>query len=155
MISQINDFVSRFCAKISLDESMIVGKQNRHFFLNQNLRRIINKDFYYAGLYLGKTKNERFFPSFNLLRLISQKNANKIIVDKKSEWLFICGRDVFRKGIVKVTGSRRKGDYTLILNRHGECLGFGRILHDLDEKKDEVAVKNILDIGDFLRREPR
>jgi hypothetical protein len=52
-----------------------------------------------------------------------------------------------------VKGSKRKGDYTLTLNRHGECLGFGKILFNLDRKIEGVTVKNISDIGDFLRRE--
>jgi ribosome biogenesis protein Nip4 len=119
------------------------------------LRRLIRKDFYYAGTYLGKVKNGRFFPSFNLLAILARVDANKTVVNKKAAWLFICGRDVFRKGIITVRGSRRKGDYTLVLNEFGECLGFGRILCSLEAeaKKTEVAVKNISDIGDFLRRE--
>ncbi|NWF97272.1 MAG: hypothetical protein HXY34_14130, partial [Candidatus Thorarchaeota archaeon] len=38
-------------------------------------------------------------------------------------------------------------------NKYGECLGFGKILHNLEETREKVAVKNISDIGDFLRRE--
>jgi ribosome biogenesis protein Nip4 len=77
------------------------------------------------------------------------------VVDDKTAWLFIVGRDVFKRGIVKVTGSGRKGNVTLIVNRYGECLGFGKIMHNLDKnvQKDSVAVKNVSDIGDFLRRE--
>jgi len=149
----IKDFVRQFDASISLDESLIVRKENRCFLVNEKLKRLITKDFFFAGTYLGKTKNGKFFPSFNLLSMIAEKNANKMIVDKKTEWLFICGRDIFKQGIIKVMGSKRKGDYTLILNQHGECLGFGKILRSLDEEKEGVAVKNISDIGDFLRRE--
>jgi ribosome biogenesis protein Nip4 len=55
--------------------------------------------------------------------------------------------------MTKVIGSKQKGAYTLILNKHGECLGFGKILHDLDGSQERVAVENVSDIGDFLRRE--
>jgi len=149
----IKDFASRFGAKISLDENFVVEKQNRYFLLNKKLKKLIAKHFFYAGTYLGKTKNGRFFPSFNLLKMIAGKKANKIIVDEKTEWLFICGRDIFQRGITKVIGSKRKGDYAVILNHHGECLGFGKILSDLDEEKEGVVVRTISDIGDFLRRE--
>jgi len=149
----MKDFIGQFSASISLDESLIVKKENRYFLLNEKLKKLVTKDFFYAGTYLGKIKNGKFFPSFNMLRMIAEKKANKVIVDKKTEWLFICGRDVFKQGIIKVMGSKRKGDYTLILNQHGECLGFGKILRSLDEGKEGVAVKNISDIGDFLRRE--
>ena len=152
---QVIKFVNKFRARIFLNEDLMVKKENRYFLLNKKLKDLITKDFFYAGLYLGKVRNKRFFPSFNLLKMIAEKRSNKVIVDKKTEWLFICGRDVFKKGIIKVVGSGRKGDYTLVLNTHRECLGFGRILHDLNKMEDEdaVAVKNVLDIGDFLRRE--
>ncbi|TET62483.1 hypothetical protein E3J49_08140 [Candidatus Bathyarchaeota archaeon] len=153
MMKQIIDFVSRFQTRINLNRKLIMEKQSRYFLLNENLKRLTPKGFLYAGIYLGKTKNGRFFPSFNLLRMIAKNKASKTIVDKKTEWLFICGRDIFKQGITKVTGSKRKGDYTLILNQHGECLGFGKILYSLDKEQKGVVIKNILDIGDFLRRE--
>jgi ribosome biogenesis protein Nip4 len=153
MIKTIDDFVSLLDASLSLDENLIVKKQNRYFLLNESLKKLILKDFFYAGVYLGKTKDRKVFPSFNLLGMIAQGKANKVVVDKKTAWLFICGRDIFKQGIVKVMGSKKRGDYTLVLNMHGECLGFGRILCDLDTEIRGVAVKNISDIGDFLRRE--
>jgi ribosome biogenesis protein Nip4 len=149
----IEDFARQFGASISSDESLIVRRENRYFLINEKLKKLIAKDFFYVGTYLGKTKNGKFFPSFNLLSMIAEKKANKTIADDKTEWLFICGRDIFKRGIVRVMGSKRKGDYTLILNQHGECLGFGRILHNLDDKRGKAAIKNISDVGDFLRRE--
>lgn len=151
----ISDFIGKFNARISLDQNLVVEKNDRYFLLNKNLKRLITKDFFYAGTYLGKTKDGTFFPSFNLLVMIAQTDAKKITVDYKTEWLFICGRDVFKEGIKSMTKPSGKGDYTLILNECGDCLGFGRILHSAGEKEDKnkVAVKNIADIGDFLRRE--
>jgi len=152
-MKQIKDFASRFQTRISLDKNLIVKRRDRYFLLNDGLKRLILKDFFYAGTYLGKTKGGKFFPSFNLLRMIAGEKANKVIVDKKTEWLFICGRDIFKQGITEVMGSKRKGDYTLILNQYGECLGFGKILCNLGKAKDGVVIENISDIGDFLRRE--
>jgi ribosome biogenesis protein Nip4 len=149
----INDFTSRFHANIILNESLIVKKENRYFLLNENLKSLIAENFFYAGTYVGKIKSGKFFPSFNLLRIIEERKANKIIVNNKTAWLFICGRDIFRQGILKTDGSNRKGDYTLVLNQHQECLGFGKIVVSLEEEKKGVAIKNISDIGDFLRRE--
>jgi len=42
-----------------------------------------------------------------------------------------------------------------VLNEFGECLGFGRIVGKLsgDGKSDEIAMRNVSDVGDFLRRE--
>ena len=146
-------FALQFGAKIALNADLVVRKGGRYFLLNGNLKRLGRKDFYYAGTYLGKVKNGKFFPSFSLLAMLAECEANKIVIDKKAAWLFICGRDIFRKGILAVHGSRRKGDHTLVLNEFGECLGFGKITRDLDAKEPQVAVSNISDVGDFLRRE--
>jgi ribosome biogenesis protein Nip4 len=151
----IMDFALRLDAKISLNPNLIVKKAGRYFLLNENLLGLVREDFYYAGAYLGKVKDGKFFPSFNLLAMLGKGKANKIVVNEKAAWLFICGRDIFRKGITTVHGSRLEGAYTLVLNMYGECLGFGRIISSLDAdgKETEVAVKNISDVGDFLRRE--
>ncbi len=149
-------FVSRFGAKVAFNSQFILEKSQRYYLLNPRLKKVGQEDFFYAGLYLGKVgKNGVFFPSFNLLNMLVDVAANKIVVDQKAAWLFICGRDVFRTGIVKVMGSKRKGDAALVLNEFGECLGFGTIMDGLNGSDSKVAVKNVLDIGDFLRREAR
>ena len=147
-------FASRFGCRVAFNSDLVVEKNQRYYLLNQRLKMVLQSDYYCAGLYLGKIKNGIFFPSFNLLNLLVSPAANKIVIDPKAAWLFICGRDVFRVGIVKVMGSKLKGDATLVLNEFGQCLGFGKIL-DLTESHSKIAVKNVLDIGDFLRREKR
>ena len=150
------DFVHKLGACFALDVDFTVEKTGRCFLLSKRLKGLVGGDFYYVGLYLGKVKNARFFPSFNLLSMLAKGKANKVVVDRKAAWLFICGRDVFRRGILSMQGSRRKGAYTLVMNEFGECLGFGSIAYGLDAEaggKADVALKNISDIGDFLRRE--
>lgn len=152
----INDFVAQFNASIPFDESRIVRNRNRYYLLSKKLKQQVPKGFFYAGAYLGAVKGASFFPSFILLSMIAERKANKLVIDKKTAWLFICGRDIFKKGIVK-GNMLKKGDYTLILNERNECLGFGKITCNLRGETDanKVVVKNILDIGDFLRREKR
>lgn len=151
----IMKFASQLGAKFSLNATVTVNKAGRYFLLNEALLSVARQNFYYAGIYLGKVKNGKFFPSFNLLAMLAESEANKVVVDKRTAWLFICGRDIFRTGILAVRGSRKKGDPVLVLNGSENCLGFGRIVSSLAgaARKGEVAVKNISDIGDFLRRE--
>ncbi len=150
----ITRFSLQLNSNFSLNADLTINKAGRYFLLNNCLLKVIQDNFYYAGEYLGKIKNGKFFPSFNLLSMLAKGKANKIVVERKAAWLFICGRDIFRKGIRSVSGSKRKGDHTLVINEFGECLGFGRIMHNLDEATmNEIAIKNISDIGDFLRRE--
>lgn len=155
-MKEINDFVAQFNTRIPLDESHIVRNRNRYYLLSKRLKQQAPKGFFYAGAYLGAVKGASFFPSFLLLAMIAESKANKLVVDKKTAWLFICGRDIFKKGIVKER-NLKKGDYTLVINEHNECLGFGKMMLNLRAEIDlnKTAVKNILDIGDFLRREKR
>lgn len=154
-MKQIIALSAKFGVKLVLNPNFIAEKKGRYFFLSKTLRRFVQEDFYYAGIYLGKVKNGKFFPSFDLLSLMAKSKANKVVVNRKASWLFICGRDIFRKGIVTVQGLRGKNDYTLVMNEHSECLGFGRIVCDLDSsgKDTDIVVRNISDVGDFLRRE--
>lgn len=154
-VEVIKRFVRLFGAEPFLNTRFIVKQGNRYFLLNRKLKNLTKnyRGWIHAGTYLGKVKGEAFQPSFLLLSMIAQKAKNRIFVDDKSAWLFACGRDIFKEGILKIEGSQKKGDYTLIFNRHGECLGYGVIVKNLNKLKSGLAVKNILDIGDFLRRE--
>lgn len=156
-VKAIVEFASRFGAKITFDKDSIVKKEGRYFLLSGTLKRLIRKNYYYAGTYLGKLRNGKFFPSFILLSRLAKGGAKSVIVDRKTAWLFICGRDVFGKGILKVRGSLSKNDYAIVLNEFNECLGFGRVVSDCNVagKGDYLAVKNVSDLGDFLRREAR
>lgn len=153
-MKQINNFVSQFNTKIFLEEKNLLMKGNRYYKVSGDRQKDLPSDFFYTGTYLGTLKGQSFFPSFLLLDMISKAKSNKLIVNNKTAWLFICGRDIFRSGVVEGV-QLKKGDYSLVLNQMNECLGYGKILINLRGPPDskQVAVKNILDIGDFLRRE--
>ncbi len=151
----ITDFASQFGVQIVLNLDLMAEKTGRFYLVNPALKPLIREDFFSAGVYLGKAKEGKFFPSFYLLGVLAKKEANRIIIDKKSAWLFICGRDILRKSIVRIQGQGKKDTNTLVFNEFGECLGFGRIVENLRDSLlgNEIVVRNVLDIGDFLRRE--
>ncbi|MCW4024029.1 MAG: hypothetical protein NWF01_03225 [Candidatus Bathyarchaeota archaeon] len=150
-MKQLLNFAASVGAQIALNPEGVVEKNGRFYLVNPLVRKFVRGDFFYAGLYLGKAKQGKFFPSFNLLNLLVASAANRVVLDKKAAWLFICGRDVLSKGVVRVYGSRRNCN-TLVLNEFGECLGFGRFFGQVSGDSG-VAVGNVLDAGDFLRRE--
>jgi ribosome biogenesis protein Nip4 len=151
----VTNFVSTFGVEIALNPDLTIEKSGRFYLLNAALKPIVNRDFFYAGVFLGKAKEGKFFPSFNLLSMLAKRDANRIVVERKAAWLFICGRDVLAKSVVRVFGSGKKHSNVLVLNEFGECLGFGRIVGNLSEKgrSNDIAVRNVSDVGDFLRRE--
>ncbi len=93
------------------------------------------------GLFLGEEKNKKFVPSFPFLDIISKSTDKKAIINEKAEWMFLCRRDVLAKSVIKI---HEEGE-VLVLNLLGEVLGIG-----LTKGK---GIKNVLDRGDFLRRE--
>jgi ribosome biogenesis protein Nip4 len=151
----ITDFASHFGVQIALNLDLIAEKTGRFYLVNPALKPLVREDFFSAGVYLGKAKGGKFFPSFYLLGMLAKKEANRIFLDKKSAWLFICGRDILRGSIVRIQGPGKKNTNILVFNEFGECLGFGRIVEKLRESIvcNGIVVRNVLDIGDFLRRE--
>jgi hypothetical protein len=75
-----------------------------------------------VGIFLGEEK-KYFEPSPALIELIAGKvTEHKAIVDEKAAWLFLCGRDIFDKG-VKEKGTATNKGYLLVQNEEGENLG--------------------------------
>jgi ribosome biogenesis protein Nip4 len=149
------DFALQFGVKLVFNDDLIVQQSGHYFLLNNVIKPLVKEDFYYAGAFLGKVKGGKFFPSFILLSLLAKEEGNRVVVDRMAGWLFICGRDVFGKGVLRTYGSIKRNSNILVLNEFGECLGFGKILSGLAEQggKNEVAIQNVSDVGDFLRRE--
>jgi len=151
----IVDFALQFGVKLGFNEDLIVQQSGRYFLLNDAIKPLVRDEFFFAGAFLGKVKEGKFVPSFILLSMLAREGANRIIIDRKAGWLFICGRDIFKKGILKTYVSVKRNCSVLVLNEYGECLGFGKIKASLDDHggKNEVAIQNVSDVGDFLRRE--
>ena len=78
-------FASRFGCRVAFNSEMVTEKNQRYYLLNLRLKTILQSDYYYAGLYLGKIKNGMFFPSFNLLNLLVSAAANKIVIDHQPD----------------------------------------------------------------------
>lgn len=77
---------------------------------------------------------------------MAEKSDKKVVLYKDSEWKFICGRDVKVVGSQwSVVGGEDVEKDALVVNMFGECLGYGILKNNI--------VKNVFDIGDFLRRE--
>jgi ribosome biogenesis protein Nip4 len=151
----ITNFAAQFGVQIALNLDLMVEKNGRFYLVNPGLKPLVRQDFFYAGAYLGKIKEGKFFPSFDLLGMLAKKGAYRVVVDRKAAWLFICGRDILGKSIVRIQGPGKKNMNTLVVNEFGECLGFGRIVENLSDEvgANQIAVRNVSDVGDFLRRE--
>ncbi len=94
------------------------------------------------GLFLGEIRNKFFFPALPLLSWLSSRTTRKMKVTDKAAWLFLCGRDINNESVI---GKIIKSGLILVQNKYDENLGYGLVTKN--------GVKNLLDRGDYLRRE--
>ncbi len=139
---EIDEFTKKFTSE-KISDTVKIG---RNFFqVSDELLDMKNKikvQPFAIGTYLGSGKP--FHPSIAMLDWMDKRTEKYVVIDKKSAWLFLCGRDVFSNSIVKQNSDKGQ---VLVKNEFGEVLGLGEFTGK------RVAIKNLLDRGDFLRRE--
>ena len=131
----------------------VVKIKNKYFLLDKDEREIFEKiplDAESVGIFLGEEKRNEFSPSLALLDILSKISDRKMVIDEKSAWLFLCGRDVMGHSVVS---SNVEDGLVLLQDKNDRNLGYGRIIANLKRRNDTIVVKNILDRGDYLRRE--
>ncbi|MBN2052842.1 hypothetical protein JW756_05035 [Candidatus Woesearchaeota archaeon] len=142
LISFVKEFTKSEVKELNSVER--IGK--KYFYAPRELAELkknIPLEPYSMGLPLGELKNNRFSPSIALLDMLKNYTDKKIIVNKKGETMFLYGKEVFSENFAKCDVNE---GFCLVLNANDEVLGYG----ELSKKKN---IKNILDRGDFLRRE--
>lgn len=139
--------VDRFTKQFTGEKVSDVIQLQRNFFqVTEDLLRVkekIGREPFAMGTFLGSEKP--FHPSSALLDWLGERTNKFIVVDKKAEWLFLCGRDMFANSILK---QETDPGLVLVKNQVGEVLGYGELT-----KNRKIPLKNIMDKGDFLRRE--
>ena len=137
----LNEFIKKFTDKEIIDFKLVKKLRTDYFILSSDLLRASQKirwPFLYGGLFLGKEKKQ-FVPSVYLLQKLAEVSDKKVWLNEKDEWRFICKKDI------SIISNQKNKEFILVINKYNECLGYG-----IDEKNN---IKNLFDIGDFLRRE--
>ena len=137
----LNEFIENFTEE---KPENVVKKGREYYIVTPKLQKIANeieRNYFSIGVPLGEYK-KNFKPSLSLLDWLSKRTEKKVFINKKTEWLFLCGRDVFTENIIKINVKKGK---VLVQNEKDENIGLG-ILND-------SGIRHIMDRGDFLRRE--
>jgi len=147
----LKKFLEGVGSALTVDEERLLRINNRRFTVGENLDDFIFRwdNLVYAGKLLGKDR-KLFHPSPTLLKEIASEEGplNRVHVDRETGWLFVCGRDVFEESILRKEGAFEEGSLSLVM-LEGSCLGYGRV----ESFREKRILKNVFDIGDFLRRE--
>lgn len=144
-------FLDGVGSSLNVDEDRLLRINNRRFTVGEDLDDFIFRwdNLVYAGKLLGKDRR-LFHPSPALLQEVASEKGdlNRIHVDRETGWLFVCGRDIFEESILRKEGEFEEGSFSLVM-LDGDCLGYGRV----EMFQGRRILKNVFDIGDFLRRE--
>jgi ribosome biogenesis protein Nip4 len=146
---ELNEFLAAVGATYVLTD-VRVNLNDRRFAVPSDVVKYMHDKvrLVYAGMLLGRTKRE-FVPGAGLLRELGQmKGPNKAWVDERVGWLFACGRDAFAGSIIRSEGDLADGRCFLVM-MGDDCIGYGRV----EERNNELLLRNLFDLGDFLRRE--
>lgn len=142
-----------FLSKFGIAGLDFIQIENKYYLADQKLQGLnkqIGKKPSLIGLYLGEVKDEKFNPSLALLNLISKKATEKVIIKDIGENDFLYGKNLRPRHILKIEGTVKEGFFKIVVNERNECLGLAK-LKKIDN--NEVSLRNILDLGDYLRRE--
>jgi len=151
------ELIERFLDNFEVKKPENIVKLSNRYFLDENnllgFCKENNIKPYSVGRFLGEDNNKMFVPSVGILDLIKD-TKKRITVNKKGEWLFSCGRDLFKENIIGFFNSNMK-EIVGVENEYKELIGIGILEEDFKMKNRKVIVKNILDVGSFLRREKK
>jgi ribosome biogenesis protein Nip4 len=150
-LDKLKDFLKSLRFKESvLDELGEIVKKSKYFFsCKKELKDLMlssSKNFFSLGFPLGEVKKD-FIPTPEFIDYLSKKSNKKVVVNKKTEWLFLCGKDVFKMGVIKNHSEKNRG-FVFVQNEFGENLGLGKFM-----RTGNIFIKNIIDKGAYIRKE--
>ncbi len=112
---------------------------------------------YSAGCPFIEVYDNKLFFHVAAIPILAEFTDHKIIITDKAIELFLYGRDIFKKSIVKFEKPLEKNSYAVILDNKNRAYGIGELLYSYAEVKtlqdDVIVIKNILDVGFYLRSE--
>ncbi len=142
-----------FLSKFGIKKLDYLALGNKYYLISkklQELSRQILRQPELIGLFLGEVKDGKFSPSLPLLSIIAKDTNEKVIVKDIGENDFLYGKNLRPRHIIKMEGTLKEGFLKIAVNERNECLGLAKIKKIVG---NEISMRNVLDVGDYLRRE--
>lgn len=150
----LKEFIKELGSSPNMDFNLVWKKGKQFFLLTKELKKIqdtIEDQAVSAGLFLGELVKTKFIPSPDLIILCAPTANNTIIIDEKSAWLFICGRDIFEESIIEKREQDKANKFHIVCNEKKEVIGIAK----RKREKNKYTFLNEYDIGYLLRREQK
>ncbi|ASJ15807.1 hypothetical protein A3L04_01325 [Thermococcus chitonophagus] len=132
---------------------IVEGRYRDVYAVNEDVWRIIESlkmRPYGAGTFVGTIKVdenlvEKFYPNIEFFSFI-RIEKNYAILGPKASFLFTTGKDAPKKAVkeIKWQGSKK----IVVMNEWGDVIGLGIV----NPKEERRFIKNLADVGEFLRR---
>jgi len=144
------------------NELLILEKEDKKevYALSKDLAKFLELfklNFVTAGIKVGEVGSRRFRFTLEGSFYLAKREKKRVYVDEKGEMLFLYGRDIFARSVVKVTDDVKENDVVFVCNKRGDILGLGKSRFNADRYKkveeDRVVVENLVDRGEYLRKE--
>jgi ribosome biogenesis protein Nip4 len=164
VLSKIDEVLGKGVGQsITIDMEIVIatGKRAEVFLVPQMVLEVFTetqgkRNPYCLGIYIGDLVHGEFLLGIEGATLCSPYTTRKVKVSDKGEQTVLYGRDIRRSQIRGFPPIIRKGEKVLVINALDETIAIGKALVDGEEfsvlPKENVAVKNILDRGWYLRK---
>ena len=111
-------------------------------------------DFLFVGRHLGEQKKDFIPTPYGIEHISKYANDNqKVVLDEKGAWLFLCKRDPFGSSIK--SGRAKKNRLVYLYDNADNLLGLGIwLVNEVTPREaDKAVIKNLYDKGRYVRRE--
>ena len=156
-------FGEKIADKLIQNKHLIIGegKWKEIFLISDKMIKILEaiaekKQPYSLGMQIGELdKNKKFKLSLETVFEIGKFTSKRIQLTTKGAQTILYGRNISFSAIDKILYEAKKGDYAILLDENGFPIGLGKILRDLSKMQQnqfKICIKNIMDLGWYLRK---
>ncbi len=136
------------------------GKKNLFMCTSETYKLISNFgkaiEVKWAGIKVGEIGSKRVRFTLEGAYYLAGKRK-RVFVGEKGEMLFLYGRDIFASSITGWDSDIKQNDIVFVANGEGDIIGIGKMRYPpekiKDLRSDEVVVENLVDRGEYLRKE--
>ena len=141
--------------------SMDRGKNKSFYLIPAKWTRILEMDLGQfelrsLGTWFGELVQDRFRLSIAVINNLSKVSDSIVIVSDQGAQSFTYGRSIIRESVLEINYNLTRGQRVIVLTQDERCIGLGILSVDASKinrlAKDRLVVKNVIDIGWYIRR---
>jgi len=108
------------------------------------------------GTWVGDLSSGRFTFAISVLDRLVGLTKNLIVVSREGAEALTYGKSILKHSVKETGQGLKRGQYVLVMNGNGECLGLAVMSVDTDKlhrlSPKELVAKNVMDVGWYIRR---